>query len=158
MPFRQSILFVLPLSFVLGSCSSRLPYEGKTREQLEAMLKDDDPKVQAQGAYGLSMDPEMARDAVPALIEALLSPHALVREKAARALASAGPGAVAAVPALTEALHDSEWTVQRQAALALGEVGPQAVAAVPALKALEQSSQRVLRDAALQALEKIAPE
>jgi HEAT repeat protein len=148
-------LAALPLMLALASCSSRLPYEGKTQHELERMLKDDDPKVQAQGAYGLSLDRAKASAAAPALIEAMNSPHASVREKAARALAAAGPAAAAAVPALMNALEDPDWTVQRQAALALGEIGSAAAPAVPALEELGNSTDKPVREAARQALAKI---
>jgi HEAT repeat protein len=149
------ILLVLPLALFFSSCSSRLPYEGKSLAQLQKMLKDSDPKVQAQGAYGLSLDHDMAQEAVPALIEAMQSKHAIVREKAARALATAGPDAAAAVPVLIGALEDSAWTVQRQAALALGKIGPKAETAIPALQNLSEAPNKPLQQAVQQALRRI---
>jgi hypothetical protein len=150
-------LITLPLTFILCSCTSKLPYEGKSLDQLQAMLKEDDPKVQAQGAYGLSLDRDKAQAAVPALIEAMQSKHVIVREKAARALGSAGPEAAGAVPVLIQALEDANWTVQRQAALALGEIGPKAATAVAALENLSNSTDKPVQEAARQALRKIQP-
>jgi HEAT repeat protein len=155
---KHRMLIALPLALFLCSCGSRLPYEGKSLEQLQAMLKEDDPKVQAQGAYGLSLDRDKARQAVPALIDAMKSKHVIVREKAARALGSAGPDAASAVPVLIRALEDPNWTVQRQAALALGEMGSKAEKAVAALQNLSNTSDKPVQQAARQALRKIEPE
>src|SRR5438105_6784188 len=91
------LLGSLPL--VLG-CHHQAPYEGKTVDQLSAMLRDPDPVVQTQGAFGLSRLGAEARVAVPALIEALPSDNARVRATTALALAEIGPEARAAVPAL----------------------------------------------------------
>src|SRR5205809_7817803 len=93
------LLLFLPLVVALCSCGRKLPQEKKSLDRLEAMLKDDDPKVQAQGAYGLSLDRDKSRAAIPALIDALRSKHAPVRQYAAPGLATAGPAAVRAVAA-----------------------------------------------------------
>src|SRR5919201_1470415 len=138
----------------LAGCRARPPYEGKSIPQLERMLQDADPRVQAQGAYGLSLHGPEARAAVPALIEALKK-EVSVRQYAARALGEIGPEARDAVPALMEALHDPEWTVRRQAALALGRIGPEARAAVAALLKLRQDRDHLVRKAAQEALTKI---
>src|SRR5262249_50272886 len=96
---------------------SKAPYEGKSLTELERMLRDTNPKVQAQGAYGLSRLGPGARPAVPALREALGNTDPLVRQYAALALMQIGPEAQEVIPALIEALRDTEWAVQRQAAL-----------------------------------------
>src|SRR5438132_1682004 len=69
---RQTILlvFLLPAIFI-SACRGRAPYEGKSVAELERMLRDPNPTVQAQGAYGLSRLGSEARSAVPSLIEAL---------------------------------------------------------------------------------------
>src|SRR3954471_2603214 len=87
----------LALFLALG-CSSKPSYEGRNAAELGRMLHDADPAVQAQGALGLSRSADAARDSVPALIEVLKSPHALVRQNAALALGTAGPDAAPAVP------------------------------------------------------------
>src|SRR5262245_6299677 len=118
------------------ACGGQPPYQGKSVAALEAMLHDSDPAVQAQGAFGLSLQGAEAQAAVRSLRSALESPHVAVREKAALALGQVGPGARDAVPALIAALADTEWTVRRQAALALGNIGADAQLAVPALEKL----------------------
>ncbi len=46
-------LALIGLVLLLGCGGGRPSFEGKSVEELEAMLADSDPKVQAQGAYGL---------------------------------------------------------------------------------------------------------
>ncbi len=138
----------------LPACRSRAPYEGRSPAQLERMLHDPKPAVQAQGAYGLSLLGAQAKDAVPALINALRG-ETLVRQNAALALGSMGPEARDAVPALTQLLADPEWTVRRQAALSLGEIGSEARTAVPALEKLTHERDSLVRKAAQDALAKI---
>jgi HEAT repeat protein len=146
---------ILALSVAAAAgCGAKAPYEGKTAAELERMLHDTNPAVQAQGAYGLSLLGPEARDAVPALIEALTK-ETIVRQNAALALGHIGPDAKAAVPALIGALSDSEWTVRRQAALALGEIGAEAGAAIPQLEKLRHDKDRLVRHAATQALAQV---
>ena len=73
---------------------------------------------------------DVARLAVPALIEVFRDPDFLVRHNATYALGKIGS---AAVPALTEALRSLDKEVCRHAAEALMKIGPAAVDAVPAL-------------------------
>src|SRR5437660_2771778 len=120
--------FVISLLFVLSaaSCSNRAPYEGRSVAELERMLRDRDPAVQAQGAHGLGLHGREAAEAVPALADALKSDHLQVRQKAAMAIGKVGPDARQAVPALIKSLEDEAWTVRRNAAIALGQIGPHA--------------------------------
>src|SRR5262245_50891407 len=99
---------LLVLLLVVVGCRGRAPWEGKSVAELEAMLRDADPNVQAQGAYGLSRLGGEARPAVKSLAEALKKGDARVRQNAALALAQIGPEAQEAVPALAEALGDPE--------------------------------------------------
>jgi HEAT repeat protein len=141
-------------ALVLG-CGARAPYEGRSVAELERMLADPDPKVQAQGAYGLSQKGAAARPALPGLIAALRGKEKQVREYAAMALGQIGPEAREAVPALIEALRSEPWTVQRQAAIALGRIGPEARSALPALERLRDDASRPLREAVREAIHKI---
>jgi HEAT repeat protein len=136
-------------------CGSKPPYEGKSEAQLERMLHDSDPAVQTQGAFGLSLLGPEARPAVPALIEALDSPNALVRQNAALALGSIGPDARGAVEGLTKLLHDEEWSVRRQAAMSLGKIGPDARSAEKALNEARNDPRPLVRSAAEEALKKM---
>ena len=149
-------VLVLPLLF-LAACHSKPPYEGKSAADLERMLGDPNPAVQAQGAYGLSRLGHEARSAVPALIAALKKDSA-VRQNAALALGQIGPEAQDAVPALCEILHDSEWPVRRQAALALGHIGAEARQAIPVLQKLIRDPDPLVRKAAQDALRQIRRE
>src|SRR5207249_4965598 len=106
-----------------GCGKASLPHEGKSVAQLRRMLDDAQPRVQAQGALGLSLHGPEAREAVPRLTDLLASADSLVRQQAALALGKIGPDARAAVPALEGTLGDADWAVRRQAALALGGIG-----------------------------------
>jgi len=144
---------LLPLMFI-SACRARAPYEGRGAAELERMLRDPNPAVQAQGAYGLSRLGPGARSAVPSLIDALKK-DSLVRQNAALALAQIGPDARDAVPALSEVLGDSEWAVRRQAALALARIGPEARKAIPMLQKLSRDPDQLVRKAAQDALQRI---
>jgi HEAT repeat protein len=148
------LTMLIPLLLAVGACHARAPYEGKSVARLQQMLRDPNPTVQAQGAYGLSRLGPEARDAVPALIEAMKG-ETLVRENAALALGQIGPEAREAVPTLIEVLNDPEWTVRRHAAIALGEIGPDAMQAVRNLEKLRKDPDRLVRRAAEEALAKI---
>src|SRR6266446_178748 len=101
----RSLSLLCLIAMPLG-CGGKPPYEGKSPAQLIRMLENADPKVQAQGAFGLSLLGPAGKPAVPALADKLKSPDSLVRQNAALALGKIGPDAVDAVPALVEALHD----------------------------------------------------
>jgi len=152
--FRRRAV-VLVLAIALG-CGHKPPYEGRSVVELRRMLADPNPSTRIQGAYGLSLQGEKAREAVPDLIRALQSPDVLLRAQAALALGAIGPGARDAVPALTAALDDAEWSVRRQAALSLGQIGADARPAVPALHRLQTGDPNgLVRKAVEQALPKI---
>jgi HEAT repeat protein len=154
---RPYLFFAIAPALVLCACSRQLPYEGKSLADLKDMLASADPVVQAQGAYGLSLDSAKAREAVPELTDALASKDSNVREWSAKALGSVGPDASMAVPALIKALRDKSWPVQRQAAMALGKMGPRAWKALPALDELRESPDKLVRQAAEKARRLIDP-
>ena len=151
---RIARLVILLFVVFLSACRAKWPYEGKSAAELEQMLRDSNPAVQAQGAFGLSRLGSEARAAVPALVDALKKDR-LVRKNAALALGQIGPDARDAVPALSEALSDSEWAVRRQAALALGQIGPEARKAIPALEKVRRDPDPLVRQAAQKALKQI---
>jgi len=68
-----------------------------------------------------------AKDAVPALAEALAEKKGAVREQGRFSPRQIGPDAKAAVPALAGALRDSDDKVRRPAAEALAKIGAPAV-------------------------------
>ncbi|HKB35515.1 MAG TPA: HEAT repeat domain-containing protein [Gemmataceae bacterium] len=152
--YRTTIAAVV-LGIVLLGCQSQPPYEGKSPAQLQKMLRDADPTVQAQGAIGLSKLGAEARDAVPELTDLLKSPDVFARESAAMALGKVGPEAKSAVPALTAALQDPQWSVRRHAALALGQMGAEAKSSRPALEKLQSDPHDLVRQAARDTLQKV---
>jgi HEAT repeat protein len=132
------------------------PHEGKSVGQLRAMLDDTSPTVQAQGALGLSLHGEAAREAVPRLTALLDSPDALVRRQAALALGAVGPEARPAVPALVKLLRHDDWATRRQAAVALGAIGDRSVKG--ALEQRKDDRNGLVRRAVLDALTSLARE
>jgi len=142
---------------VTASCGQKAPYENKSVGELEAMVGSPEADKQLQGAYGLSLKGQEAKDAVPALIEQLKSDKVLVRQNAAFALGNIGAEAREAVPELTRMLRDSDWRVRRQAAMALGEIGPDARRALPELQKLRRDKVPTVRNMAVEALAKIDP-
>ncbi len=78
-----------------------------------------------------------AAKAVPVLLEALRSPDADRRWRAARTLGRIGPAAQAAVEPLAQALADENGAVRQHAARALGRIG---AAARPAAGALQRAT------------------
>lgn len=147
------LLLLMAVSGTWG-CSSKPPFEGKSVTQLEQMLKNADPVVQSQGAFGLARLGQDAKPAMPSLIQALKG-DARVRQYAAQALGNIGPEAKDAVPALIILLRDPEWPVRRQSAISLGQVGTDAQAAISALESLRQDREGVVRKAAEQSLQQI---
>ncbi len=139
------------LALILPGCGRKPPYEGRSVPELERMLADPDPKVQVQGAFGLSLKGAEAQTATPALIRALASPDALVRQQSCVALGNIGSPAEQAAPALITALTDPEWVVRRQAAVALGQIGPLS-AALPPLEKCQRDPNSQVRKAAEEAL------
>lgn len=114
---------------------------------LVTALKDKqrktDPRASAAAALGM-LGPD-AKDAVPALVEALSvedvskgEEELTIRGCALRALGAMGPGAVAAVPDLVVILQDRRYPSyhRRLAAEALGAIGKGANSALAALKAV----------------------
>ena len=63
---RWMMVLLLLLTLVPG-CGRKRPYEGRSVAELERMLEDPKPSVQARGALGLGLHGEKAKPAVPAL-------------------------------------------------------------------------------------------
>jgi HEAT repeat protein len=155
--FRISIFGfqIAPLAIFLALSASgcgRKPYEGRSVAELEQMLGDDNPQVQAQGAFGLSLHGAEARPAVPALVRTLAARETLVRQQACLALGKIGAQDKTAVAALVTALKDPEWVVRRQAAVALGQIAPSQSDVQEALSHCERDANSQVRRAARDAL------
>jgi HEAT repeat protein len=117
---------------------------------LQLNLKSEDAAQRAASARILGEIGPAAKDAAPALAEALKDANRDVRQNAAQALGYIGPGAKVAAPALIAALLDKEWQVRRPAAFALGKVGSWDAEAP--LKAARKDDVAAVRDAAKAAL------
>jgi class 3 adenylate cyclase/HEAT repeat protein/tetratricopeptide (TPR) repeat protein len=148
------------------------PYPAGVARETRSLLSDEDPAVRARAAAALldiGTDPDAAkvlremtraeddhvrREAVAAarhpelLTAALADPSTVVREAAARAMASLDPNT--SVPALVPVLGDPATPVRRAAAETLAAIGGPAID--PALAALDDPS---LEIGALDTLERI---
>jgi HEAT repeat protein len=119
---------------------------------LAICLKYKDTEVRARSAALLRRAGADARDALPALIEALADQDIIVRGQAAFALAGIG---APAVPQLVETLKSQNIDARRLAVIALGKIGPDADVARPALTSLLQDADAELRMSSAEALKKI---
>jgi HEAT repeat protein len=111
------------------------------------MRADPDTAVANEAAAALA---RIGRAGVPHLIEGLKDERAVVRQRAAAALAVIGPEGRSAAPALLDALKDKRPKVRAVAAHALGEVRGDPRQVAPALcKALGDASAEVRQKAML---------
>jgi HEAT repeat protein len=120
---RRPVLFSL-LGFMLlapaAAAQTKEPEtDGRPLSAWIADLKADAPQVRNAAAYEISGLGPQAVAAVPALIEALKDPMAVVRYPVCVALREIGPAAIAAVPALTELLDDQNDDVAHMARKAI---------------------------------------
>ena len=101
----------------MGGCQTQ---EQKEIKRLigELQDQDEDSSVRSNAAIALGNIGEDAKDAVPALIQALQDQNSEIRYHAAMALGEIGSGAADAVSALIQALQDQD--VRVIAAYALG--------------------------------------
>jgi hypothetical protein len=134
----------------------------------------DDPQINAWITYvkdravdvekrvaaidGLGKAGPKAQAAVPALLEALADPDAMVRSAAAFSLGFIHSDAPAVVPALTRALADTDKFVRSAAANGLEFFGPQARDAVPELTRALDDAFAPTRSAAARALTMVGPD
>jgi len=117
-----------------------------------AGLRSEDWQERFDAAFAIAQMGNLAKAAVPALIEVLADPDVLLRKMASVAMGAIGPDARPAVPNLTNALlHDEEPSVRRLAAMSLSQVG--APEAIPALEqASEEDDDDDVRETAADAL------
>jgi HEAT repeat protein len=121
---KKIIITSLALIAIANSGCSNEPKVANDISGLMQDLKTGDDATRAAAALALGEKGAEARDAVPALTEALRDEYELVRERAAEALGQIGPPAKAAVPALSMALKDAVADVREAAADALQRIGP----------------------------------
>ena len=134
-------------------------YLGVATGDWVAALKSNDPVERRLAAYALGEVGPAAREAVPALIEALLDPASFVRVWAAAALARVQPENPDAIRALAAATHDGISFVRSLAAWHLGCLGPSHLGiewVTPDLRELLNDDDPSVRAEALAALENLA--
>ena len=98
------------------------------------------PLVVLLGGCSKAQPPLAGGKPVAHWVEALQSPDAKARKRAAFKLGNVGPADPAALPALIGALKDRDAGVRQEAILALLKCGPAAREAIPALSDLQKSA------------------
>jgi HEAT repeat protein len=134
-------------------------YLGVATGDWVAALKSSDSLERRLAAHALAEIGPAAREAVPALIEALTDPVSFVRVWAAAALARVQPENPDAIPALAAGTRDRISFVRSLAAWHLGRLGPKHFgieSVAPELRELLGDSDPSVRTEALVALENLA--
>ena len=134
-------------------------YLGVATADWVAALKSSDSLERRLAAHALAEIGRAAREAVPALTEALRDPEGFVRVWAAAALARVEPENPDAIPALVAGTRDGIHFVRSLAAWHLGRLGPRhpgIEAAVPELGKLLNDNDPSARAEALVALRNLA--
>jgi HEAT repeat protein len=146
-------------SFCLGVvlaalAASPAPAEDRSADVrgLQISLKSEKAAERAASARILGEIGPAAKEAAPALTDALKDPERDVRKNAAQALGYIGPGARSAGPGLIAALLDQDWQVRKAAAFALGRVGhleaeePLKKTRKDRVKAVQEAAKTALKD------------
>jgi HEAT repeat protein len=134
-------------------------YLGVATGDWVAALKSGGSLERRLAAHALAEIGPAAREAVPALIEALQDPESFVRVWAAAALARVEPENPDTIPALVAGTREGLSFVRSLAAWHLGRLGPGHPGiepVVPQLRALLNDSDPSVRAEALVALENLA--
>jgi HEAT repeat protein len=134
-------------------------YLGVATADWIAALKSSDPLERRLAAHALAEIGGTAREAVPALTEALCDSVSFVRVWAAAALARVEPENPDAIPALVAGTRDGIYFVRSLAAWHLGRLGPRhpgIEAALPELGELLNDNDASARAEALVALRNLA--
>jgi HEAT repeat protein len=134
-------------------------YQGVGTADWVRALKNSDPLERRLAAHALAEIGGTAREAVPALTEALLDSVSFVRVWAAAALARVEPENANAIPALLVGTRDETYFVRSLAAWHLGRLGPQhpgIEAVMPELRELLNDNDPSVHAEALAALENLA--
>jgi HEAT repeat protein len=134
---------------------ARLELTAESVSSLAKALGNRDGYVRAFAAWSLGNLGPDAREAVPALVEAL-GPDDTANVVAA-ALARIGPAAAQAVPALVADLRGPDAGRRWRAARTLGRIGPLAESAVAELMAALRDPNEAVRAHAARALGRIGP-
>ncbi len=115
------------------------------------------PQVRARAAAIIARIGPPAKDAVPALIEALDDANSETRIEVLLALGAIGSGAEVAVPEVTRALDDPDMNVRYAACCALGKIGGPACSAADELLENLSGVDRVLAVSSAWALARLDP-
>lgn len=120
-------------------------------------LRDENFVVREAAIKALNGIGPEAKEAVPALVQALKDENSDIRARrsAVYALGKIGPGAKEAVPALVQALEDKDSIIREAAAHVLGKIGPEAKEAVPTLIQALNDKEWHVRGAVADALKEI---
>ncbi len=122
-------------------------------------LNDKNPEVRDEALDAIAPMGPSAKDAAPALIEALRSKEfSKLRTKIVRVLGCIGPAAKAAVPDLLELLKEGDVDLRNWTMGALGGIGTSANAAVPEILKVAQGKNKGDRCIAIRALGGIGPD
>jgi HEAT repeat protein len=119
---------------------------------LAKLLRNEDAEIRRAAARALTRLPNTV-SAIPALIESLKDPDAVVRDNAVDALAIQHPGDV--VGPLTRALRDQDSNSRRRAADTLARIGRDTESAWPTLIELLKDENDQVRKAASAALRRL---
>lgn len=119
-----------------------------------AVRQEKDPAVRREVAVTLGRFGKLARQAVPALTEALKDPDLAVKSACVEALGRVGPDAHTAAPAILEALKSNDKALTQAAVFALGRVDPEDKSACSAalVRVLKASTDVELRREAITSL------
>ncbi|MBI2947282.1 MAG: HEAT repeat domain-containing protein [Verrucomicrobia bacterium] len=120
-------------------------------------LNHGDPSIRLNAAKCLGSMGPWARDAIPALIDAIKEESSAVRASAVEALGRIRPSAEDVIAALTNALADPDPAVRANAAGSLGNGGSASAVAVPRLIERLKDADAGVRGAAALALGAIGP-
>lgn len=148
--------FLMALGIVaVAWCSTLVAAEAPSVADLASAASATDPAVAIDAIDALGRLGPQAKDALPALLQALDSPDESVRWHAERTLGSIGPAATAAVPKLLAALDNPSALVKAYAAFALGQIGKDAEPAIEKLVERAFDADPLVRRAVLRAIHAI---
>jgi HEAT repeat protein len=123
-------------------------FRGDTISSLVTPLKQSGKESRIQLAIILGLIGPPAKDAVPALRDALRDPDSTIRLCAAQAIGLIDPAqAKNAIPIAVAILKDPDYESRRTALFLLSELGPQAKEAVPALLTTTKSAPKDAQEA-----------
>jgi HEAT repeat protein len=136
-----------------GSAPEDPTYGGHTMAQLDAMIRDADPKQRVAAVTALRA---VGADALPVFLWALNDEDPGVRMAALKAIARLGAASEKATATLAAILlSDPVPAVRTQTIHTLSQMGPYAIDAVPALRKLQREADITIRVNVSQALDRI---